>query len=200
MPDTKISALTAVATPADTDEFAVNQAGTSKKMTLSQVRSDHFSKRLTADLTNSTATMAKVTGLDLSLGIGTYIVQYFLRYQSQALTTGVRFSVNYTGTSPVFVFNMRWVDASATASTAAPDQDEILTTGAVVGAFAARLKSTLGWGTTISVDSVNADMLMIVEGLVQATSAGDLQLYHASEVAAASIIKAESSLLVNKIG
>jgi len=37
MADTKISALTAVTTPAGTDEFGVNQAGTSKKMTLDQV-------------------------------------------------------------------------------------------------------------------------------------------------------------------
>ncbi len=37
MPDTKISALTAVVTPASTDEFAVNQGGTSKKMTRAQV-------------------------------------------------------------------------------------------------------------------------------------------------------------------
>jgi hypothetical protein len=35
--DTKISALTAVATPAVADEFAVNQAGTSKKVTLGQI-------------------------------------------------------------------------------------------------------------------------------------------------------------------
>lgn len=38
MADTKISALTAVTTPAGTDEFPVNQAGTSKKVTLRQVR------------------------------------------------------------------------------------------------------------------------------------------------------------------
>jgi len=38
MADTKISALTAVTTPAGTDEFAVNQGGTSKKMTLAQIR------------------------------------------------------------------------------------------------------------------------------------------------------------------
>lgn len=37
MADTKISALTAVATPAATDEFAVNQGSVSKKMTLAQV-------------------------------------------------------------------------------------------------------------------------------------------------------------------
>jgi hypothetical protein len=35
--DSKISALTAVTTPAGTDEFAVNQGGTSKKATLTQI-------------------------------------------------------------------------------------------------------------------------------------------------------------------
>lgn len=39
MTDTKISALTAVTTPASTDELAVNQAGTTKKMTRAQVHS-----------------------------------------------------------------------------------------------------------------------------------------------------------------
>jgi len=37
MADTKISALAAVTTPATTDEFAVNQGGASKKMTLAQI-------------------------------------------------------------------------------------------------------------------------------------------------------------------
>jgi len=37
MADTKISALTAVTAPVAADEFAVNQAGTSKKVTLNQV-------------------------------------------------------------------------------------------------------------------------------------------------------------------
>lgn len=39
MADTKISGLTAVTVPAETDELAVNQSGTSKKMTLNQVSS-----------------------------------------------------------------------------------------------------------------------------------------------------------------
>lgn len=38
MADTKISALSAVTTPAGTDEFGVNQGGVSKKMSLSQLR------------------------------------------------------------------------------------------------------------------------------------------------------------------
>jgi hypothetical protein len=42
MPDTKISNLTGVTTPAGTDEFAVNQAGTTKKMTLAQIQQFAF--------------------------------------------------------------------------------------------------------------------------------------------------------------
>ena len=42
MADTKVSALTAVATPAGTDEIPVNQAGTSKKLTLAQVKTFPF--------------------------------------------------------------------------------------------------------------------------------------------------------------
>lgn len=38
MADTKISGLTAVTTPTVTDEFAVNQSSTSKKMTLLQIQ------------------------------------------------------------------------------------------------------------------------------------------------------------------
>ena len=40
MADTKISALTAVTTPADTDEIPVNQGGTSKKETRAQILTD----------------------------------------------------------------------------------------------------------------------------------------------------------------
>jgi hypothetical protein len=40
--DTKISALPAVTTPADADEFAVNQAGTTKKETRAQAHTDFY--------------------------------------------------------------------------------------------------------------------------------------------------------------
>lgn len=42
MADTKVSALTAVVTPAGTDEIPVNQAGTSKKLTANQLKTLPF--------------------------------------------------------------------------------------------------------------------------------------------------------------
>jgi hypothetical protein len=140
-----------------------------------------------------------VTGLDQTVAPGTYIFEYYIRYQAAALTTGVKFDVNHSGTVTSFVWNQRWVDVSATASTAAADQDNIQAAGAVVGGFASRAKGTAGRGTTLSVDTANADMLMIIEGVAVVTVSGDLQLYHGSEVAFASTVKAGSSLRLTKV-
>lgn len=157
-------------------------------------------KQLQSDQSNSTTTPTEVTGLSLVLDPGTYLFEYYLIYQAAATTTGVRFSVNHSGTVTAFVASVRWNDVSATASTAAPDQDQILATGAVVGSFAARAKSTAGWGTTVSVDSAAANMMMIIEGIMVVTVSGEIELWHGSEVAAASTVKAGSALRVTKIG
>lgn len=155
---------------------------------------------LSADQSNSTVTPTEVTGLTIALSPGVYTASYFILYQAAATTTGVRFSVNFSGTVTAFVANQTWVDASATAATAAADQDAVLATGSVVGAMAARAKSTAGWGTTISVDTANADMLMRIDVLFVVTVAGNLQLYHGSEVAAASTVKAGTVVTVKKCG
>lgn len=154
---------------------------------------------LGSNQSNSTTTPTEVTGLTVALQPGTYTATYHILYQAAATTTGVRFSVNFSGTVTAFVAFQRWVDNSATAATAAADQDAVLTTGSVMGAMAARAKSTAGWGTTISVDTANADMLMIIEVLFVVTVAGSLQLYHGSEVAAASTVKAGSVVAIKKV-
>lgn len=153
---------------------------------------------LTADQSNSTTTPTEVTGLSLPVAAGTYTFKYSIRYQSSATGTGVKYSVNHTGTVAFFVYWNRWVDTSATASTAAADQDAVAAAGQVMGAMAGRAKSTSGLGTTISVDTANADMLLIVEGLMEVTVAGDLELWHGSETAAATTTKTGSSIVLTK--
>ena len=64
--------------------------------------------------------------------------------------------------------------------------------------MASRAKGTAGRGTTLSVDTINADMMMVIEGLMIVTVAGDLQLYHGSENAVATTIKTGSSLVLTK--
>lgn len=156
---------------------------------------------LASNQANSTTTPTELTGLSVvNVQPGTYVFNYYVLYQSAATTTGVRFDVNFTGTVTKFAWNQMWVDVSATAATAAADQDAVLTTGSVYGAFASRAKGTAGRGTTISVDTANADMLMRIEGIMIVTVAGDLELWHGSEVAAASTVLAGSSLILHKTG
>lgn len=204
MADTKVSALPLVSFPLNGDEYVpVVQGGTSKRMPL--VGGGLWIPRvLAADQSNATTTATKVTGLDLGpLPAGTYQFQHFLRYTSSATTTGIKLDVNFTGTVTSFMWNWRWVDtgnvATATAA-AAPDQDAIATTGHVVQGFASRAKGTAGRGVTASVDTANADMFVVIEGMMIVTVAGDLQLYHGSETAVATVMKAGSSVAVLKVG
>jgi hypothetical protein len=53
-------------------------------------------------------------------------------------------------------------------------------------------------GPSASVDTLAADMLAIVEGTMTVTAAGNIELWHASEVAAASTVKAGTILRLER--
>ncbi len=136
------------------------------------------------DVTASTA-LTKVTAIDVPLTAGTYTFKYYIIYRSNQLTEGIRLATSYSGTNGAFVWWWRWADVSATASTSAPDQDQIIGAGAVQGSFASRAKSSTTRGVTLSVDTINADMLAIVEGVFVSTGSGNLELWHGNETATA---------------
>jgi len=150
---------------------------------------------------NSTTSGVKITGLDLAVGAGTYGFKYLIRYQSAATTTGVKFGVNHTGTAAVFVAFMRYASTGGTAATAAATQAAASATGNIHESFSTRTKSTTApnLGPTVSVDTLNADMLVIVEGIIIVTASGNLELWHASEVAAASTVMSGSSLVLTNL-
>ena len=165
------------------------------------VASLNYTKTLTADQSSSSVTLAKVTNLDIvAVPVGVYTFKYMIRYQSAVTTTGARFSVNFSGTTPWFNALIMWADVGSASSSGAVDQDQVLTTGAVVGVFASRTKSALGWGTTISVDTANADVLAIIEGTFEVSVAGNIELFHGSEVAGGvSTVKVGSNLILTKV-
>jgi len=205
MADTKISALTAASAAAGTNELPINESGTSKKLTVTQIETYLRTRglprviALTGDAgANSTTTMAKITGLDMTLGAGTYTFKYMIRYQSALSTTGVKFAVTHSGTVTTFQANHYFAQELSTAASLAADQ---ATTAAAVGlmsAIASRAVNQVA-GPTASSDTGASDMLWIVEGTMIVTVSGDLQLNHASEVAAASTVKAGSSLMVVQV-
>lgn len=157
-------------------------------------------KALSAQQNSSSVTPAKVTNLDQTVGTGTYVFQYFIRYRSSAAATGVKFDVNHSGTVTSFVWNQRYSNLIAKASDSNADQDAIIAAGVTGSMFASRAKGTAGRGTTLTVDTANADMFVIIEGLMVVTVSGDLQLYFGSEATGSTqSIMQNSSLILTKI-
>jgi len=203
MADTKISALTAVTTPAGTDEFAVNQGGTSKKETLSQIN-DFIgvkTKRVATQVNSTSTTLAKVTDLDLTLAAGSYHFKYVLRVQSTDVTVAFALNASHSGTTTAFQYWWQWCDVSSTAATGGIVGSDS-TTGQVRGMYASRIaRTTAAFGVTISVDTANADCMLIMEGMTEVTASGDLQLYFGSEVATGTqSLMVGSGLIVTKMG
>lgn len=110
MADTKISALTAVTTPAGTDELAVNEAGTSKKLTLAQVNT--FCDPISMSSTSETGFAADtyVTGSALTVDPARLQAATFWRFLCEVEKTAAGIAAP--------VFSLRMGTAGSTADTA----------------------------------------------------------------------------------
>ena len=138
---------------------------------------------MAADVTNSTTTLANVTGLALALAANTtYQVDAQVMFQTAATTTGIRLTQTVpAGATVVAQWN---TPTSLTAVTAANQR------AADAGA------------ATTAIDAANANTLATASLLViTGATAGSLQIRFASEVAASNaVIKAGSSLVATKVG
>jgi hypothetical protein len=203
--DTKISALTAASVALAADEFAVNEAGTSKKLTLTQIitllQASYGLPRvkgLAADHAISSTTATEVTGLGpVTLEAGTYVYLFELIVQSATTTVGIGLGVNFTGTAAVRTIYMRYPSTGTTAITGVMD-DVGAGTGQTVehnvqtafSTTAPNMVNTAGFATA------NAPVPVIIEGILVVTASGDLELWHSSETATSTTVKAGSSLVV----
>lgn len=216
MADTKVSALSAVATPASTDEFPVNQGGTSKKVTLATLIS-YFQAMLSGSsgsanlnvggetwqvlssnaAANSTTTIATVMTTS-SLPAGTYWYRYDIICQSGATTTAPKFSVDATGTVTKHLYHLFFPSQGVTAATGVIDQDVNTTTGNVWAHQSTRTDNTV-LGPMTDVDTANADCHFVIEGVLVTSTSGNLLLGHASEVAAASTVQSGTMLYLKRV-
>lgn len=155
---------------------------------------------MTANVSNSTITGARLTELNKTLTQGYYYFKYVINYQSSALTTGVKFGVNFTGNNTAFVANMTYAATGTTASTGAASQISNGATGQIGEIRSTRSESTTSpnLGATVSVNTINADMFCIVEGMITVTSIGVLELWHGSETGNATTVMAGTSLILTK--
>lgn len=198
MADTKISALTAVATPASTDEYATNQGGTSKRTTLAQVSTyantdpayDAFVVLDAAyTLTSSTAVQklfnATANGA-VTLETGWYFMDAVIGVTSMSATSGnARFTIG-VGTAVLggSQFHVVGVDgASATAAT----QTGSWTQTAATAASAV----TAGAGTA---------MMMNIRGAFEVTTAGTVIPQITLVTAAAAVVGVGSYWRCRRVG
>lgn len=150
---------------------------------------------------NSTTTGVEITGLELkSVGPGVYVVEYFIVYQSAATTTGVKFGINHTGTVSSFVATSQIPTASTTTIVGAIHDQATTTTPTMMGSNSVRTRSTTApnIGPWPDIDSANSDMQVYIYCNLVVTVIGDLELWHASEAAAASTVKAGSTVCLTK--
>ena len=205
MADTKISALTAATIAAAANEFAINEAGTSKKLTLQQI-ADFLVKRAAAATVAAgayttqlvlAANSADITGLVLTtvmsitaVPVGRYYFRCQLVFQTTATTTGIGTAVNFTGTLTQFNVVNKWVDTLATATTGG-----VVTSGAgagtggvaagnVYGSHAGMALNTLIGAVNVTVQTANTDHLMVIEGFFVVSVQGNLEIKLEAELAA----------------
>ncbi len=205
MADTKISAATAVSTTAATDEFATNQAGTSKRTAVSTLLAYLQTKgmprvtRLGTQHSISSTTGTEITDLQQTLEAGTYNFTYTLVVRSATATVGPMIGVNFTGTAAVKTMIAWWADASGSllAETHNMDDQGTTSTGLISG-MANKAYSTTApnMGTTVGVATTASDTPMRITGVLIVTGSGDLECWHSSETATATSVEVGSSLVV----
>lgn len=207
-----LDALPAPGTIVGTDTFPFNNVGVLSKITLAQI-ADFICTRIggntgTAGLyktfqkltSNATAnsTTALQTVMSTDHGVGTYQFKYTIIYQSGATTTGVNFAVNDTAAGVTKIVLSSWfATTGGTAANALADQAGS-DTASLCEAKSARAINTK-MGSTLGVDTANADMLLTIEGIIVVTAVGTLELKHCSEVAASSQVMSGTSLELTKI-
>ena len=196
MADTKLSALTAASVAALANELEINESGTSKKITITQLKTLLHTlglpviMHLGSDYTNATTTGSSITGLKFAgLVAGTYLARWTLMVQSAATTTSFSFGVNYTGTVTRMVNMAQFPSAGVTAATGTMINVANATTGQVLAYANSTTESTTtpNLGPWVGVTNTSTNHRILVESLVVVSDSGDLELYGASEVGTSTI-------------
>lgn len=198
----KISGMTAVTTPNPTSEIEVNEAGSTKKITIAQIR-DLIIKRVAGTTTPAgdfttwlslAANSGSITGTTFvtvmeitAVDVGHYHFRCQLIYQTTATSTGINVAVNHTGTTTAFACEARFVSTGGTAATKAATQAAQGTTLGMYEAEGTRTEDA-AIGTLsnfiISVDAANSDMIVTIEGYFIVSVSGNLQIKLSAELAA----------------
>lgn len=189
------AALTSTPT-APTPTFGTN---TTQIATTEFVTNRQVVKNLGTDLTSSSVTMVKATNLDQTVGVGTWVFEYHIMWQTTATATAIKLGVNHSGTVTRFVTEATGFEATTAASTGVNDEAH-----AAFGLRAGGQNNTIS--TTVSifgptaVITANADHYAVIRGIIVVTVSGDLQLYFGSEATGSTqTLELPTSLILTRI-
>lgn len=218
MADTKISALTAASAAAAANELAINEAGTSKKLTVAQIKA--FGDTLIASgaapasgaanaasapsrtyllntANNAVTTVETVMSLT-GVAIGTYLFEYFIVWRSGTTTVGTSFAVDYTGTV-TRVRATRWYGSTGTsAATGVSDGVSAVLTGSVVEHMSV-VADNGALGPNTGVGSTTEDQFCTITGLIVVSDSANLNLTMTGEGNAAVTFMADSMLRLTRL-
>ena len=154
---------------------------------------------LTADSADVTSTTQTTVMTLTGVGAGTYRFKGLLVYQTAATTTGIGITANHTGTVTRFVYNWYQVTTGGAAATGIADQVTSVAAGQLVEGKAERVKDTRS-SFTVGVDTINADELAQIEGVLIVTVTGSFEIKIATEIAASAVrLMAGSTIELHKI-
>lgn len=208
MADTKISALGDIGALADGDKVAVVDASdtsVSKSATMTELKtymrpemimsnSGALDQADMAAITIQTITSnnsdipttSVVTQLTAStMGVGWWLVEYFIVWQSGVTTTGITFTCSHTGTAADSVWTREDPTSSATALATvgvAMQAANLGVAGSLPSNWASRTNPAV-LGPNAGVDVINVDQLSRITGIILVTASGDMLLRANSEVA-----------------
>ena len=215
MADTKISALAAVVNPAATDEFAVNQGGTSKKMTLAQVGPlitasgaapatgvAHQGAAPSQTIVLNTADNA-VTTVETVLNVtsvlaGTYFYEYFIVWRSGNTATGTSFAVDYSGTVTRIRSTRHYQSTGAAAATGVSDGVSQVLTGTLVEHMSINTDNG-ALGPNTGVGSTTEDQYDMIRGTMVVSTGGTLSLTMTGEGNGAVTFSADSFVRLTRL-
>lgn len=207
MADTKISALTNLTDLADDDRIPVADASdltVTQSLTLATLRTFllqsamRYVKRLGSDHVNSSEVSETVTGLTATIPSGDWRFDYWLVVQLNPANT-IQFAINHTGTTSSFVMWISAMGSSAAAAVGAWDQEINATTGFILSSYAARAENTFR-GAGVSVDTVNAPLLVRITGVVRSTTSGDLELRFGTATSGTTVsLMSDSALILQSL-
>ena len=214
MADTKISALTAASVAAVANELAINEGGTSKKLTVAQLMTLLQTlgmprvRSLASQHATSVIAPTKVTDLDITLEAGHYMFDYYLIERSATITVAPQYNLNFTGTATRARWWFQYADLSGTLLAAIGTAAYNVTTS-TLGFGMAQAENTFAttaagnmhpFATTNAVQTAATDILVKITGFITVGVQGNLELWHGSETATATSVEVGSSLKVVRTG